>query len=34
VPQLMSLNFDLWMNQTRFDIFALVVNFIDDAWVL
>jgi hypothetical protein len=26
--------FDLWMNQIGFNTFALVVNFIDDAWVL
>jgi hypothetical protein len=25
--------FDLWMSQSGFDTFALVVNFIDDAWV-
>jgi hypothetical protein len=25
--------FDLWMSQNGFDIFALVMNFIDDAWV-
>ncbi len=29
-----SVTFDLWMSQSGFDIFALVVNFIDDAWVL
>ncbi len=25
--------FDLWMGQSGFDTFALVMNFIDDAWV-
>ncbi len=25
--------FDLWMNQSGFDTFSLVVNFIHDAWV-
>jgi hypothetical protein len=25
--------FDLWMNQSGFDTFALVMNFIDDGWV-
>ncbi len=25
--------FDLWMSQSGFDIFALVMNFINDAWV-
>jgi hypothetical protein len=29
-----SATFDLWMGQSGFDTFALVVNFIDDAWVL
>jgi hypothetical protein len=28
-----SVTFDLWKNQIGFDIFALVMNFIDDAWV-
>ncbi len=28
-----SVTFDLWMSQSGFDIFSLVVNFIDDAWV-
>ncbi len=28
-----NVTFDLWMGQSRFDTFALVVNFIDDAWV-
>ncbi len=26
-------NFDLWIGKSGFDTFALVVNFIDDAWV-
>jgi hypothetical protein len=26
--------FDLWMSHVIFDTFALVVNFIDDYWVL
>jgi hypothetical protein len=30
---IISDTFDLWMNQNGFNIFALVVNFIDDAWV-
>lgn len=30
---IISDTFDLWMNQSGFNIFALVVNFIDDAWV-
>ncbi len=29
-----SATFDLWMGQSGFDTFALVVNFINDAWVL
>ncbi len=28
-----SVNFDLWMSQSGFDTFALVMNFIDDGWV-
>jgi hypothetical protein len=28
-----GVNFDLWMNWSGFDTFALVVNFIDDGWV-
>ncbi len=28
-----SVTFNLWMSQNGFDIFSLVVNFIDDAWV-
>jgi hypothetical protein len=28
-----SVTFDLWMSQSGFDIFALVMNFFDDAWV-
>jgi hypothetical protein len=28
-----SVTFDLWKNQNGLDIFALVMNFIDDAWV-
>jgi hypothetical protein len=28
-----NVTFDLWMGQSRFDTFVLVVNFIDDAWV-
>lgn len=28
-----SVTFDLWMSQSGFDIFALVMNFIGDAWV-
>jgi hypothetical protein len=28
-----NVTFDLWMNQSGFDIFALVMNFIGDAWV-
>ncbi len=28
-----SVTFDLWMSQSGFNTFALVVNFIDDAWV-
>jgi hypothetical protein len=28
-----SVTFDLRMSQSGFDIFSLVVNFIDDAWV-
>ncbi len=28
-----SVTFDLWMGQSGFDTFVLVVNFIDDAWV-
>lgn len=28
-----SVTFDLWMGQSGFDNFALVMNFIDNAWV-
>jgi hypothetical protein len=30
---IISDTFDLWMNQSGFNNFSLVVNFIDDAWV-
>ncbi len=29
-----SIIFELWMSHVIFDTFALVVNFIDDYWVL
>jgi hypothetical protein len=29
-----NVTFDLWMNRSGFNTFALVVNFVDDAWVL
>jgi hypothetical protein len=28
-----SIKFNLWMPKTKFDIFPLVINFINDQWV-
>jgi len=31
---IVNISFDLWMFETRFDTFSLVVNIIDKGWVL
>jgi hypothetical protein len=30
---IMSISFDMWMSYNNVDIFALVINFLNDIWV-